>query len=666
MTDEIDARMEPVKAIRNAVLWRPDSAAAHDCQLGRFAADLGFGPNEYEPLWRWSISQPAEFWKAVWRFSGLKGDLGAKPHLVGAEMANARFFPNGSISFTENLLGGADNDTAVIEAGPAGVGRRLTYADLRSETARLAATLAALGVEEGDRVAAVAPNRIEALVSLLASAELGAIWTSCSPDFGAAAIIDRVGQIEPVVLIAARGYSYNGRHHDLTSTLSTIAKELPGLRHLLLTEVDPAACSQFDLPPTVQVHPWPDADAPGVLEMVRRPFNHPLYVLYTSGTTGRPKAIVHSAGGVLLKHASEHRLHCDVGAGDVCFWYTNTAWMMYHWLVSTLACGAAVVLYDDAAVPSTSTTPDYGALWRMSEQCGVTHFGTSPRYLSTLAEAGYEPRQRHDLGQLRCVLSAGSPVAPEQFDWVYEAIDDNIMFASISGGTEILGCFVMGSPLHPVRRGEITCKALGMAVDVLDDLGCAVPGIKGELVCTQPFPSMPLTFWGVEGDRRYRDAYFGGYPGIWTHGDLATKTVDGGVIIYGRTDTTLKPGGVRIGTAEIYRVVDQMPDIGDCVVIGYPFDGDEEVVLCIVPAAGATVDAELASRVRSLIRAGASPRHVPRRVYEVKHIPYTQNGKRVETAARAAMRGLDESNKSSLINPECLEEYGELPEREAL
>lgn len=663
---DVDDRLKPLESVRNAVLWRPDAAAAHDSQLGRFAEGLGFAVDEYEQLWQWSTSELVSFWEELWRFADLRGDLGPGPRLIGQGMSQSRFFPDGSVSFTENLLRGADGDIAVVEAGPEGVRRRLTFAALRSETARLAAMLTALDVGENDRVAVIAPNRTEALVSLLATAELGAIWTSCSPDFGADAIVDRVGQIEPVVLIAAPAYSYNSRNYDLVGTLSSIADELPSLRHVILTESGQEALAQLNVRPSVQVHAWPDEDAPATLLMKRRPFSHPLYVLYTSGTTGRPKAIVHSVGGVLLKHASEHRLHCDIRPGDVCFWYTNIAWMMYHWLISTLACGAAVVLYDDAAIPNASGEPDFGALWRAGEQCGVTHFGTSPRYLAALEEAGYEPRRHHTLNELRAVLSAGAPVAPEQFDWVYRAIDDNVMFASISGGTEILGCFVMGSPLHPVRRGEITCKALGMAVDVLDDHGYPVTGSSGNLVCIRPFPSMPLTFWGPDGDRRYHDAYFGEYPGIWTHGDLATKTVDGGVIIHGRTDTTLKPGGVRIGTGELYRVTDQISEISDCVVIGYTHDGDEEIVLCVVPATGVSVDAELASHIRSLIRSGTSPRHVPHRIYEVGQIPYTQNDKKVETAARMAMSGQDKGNTSSLRNPECLEEYRALLEREAL
>ncbi len=661
---DIDEHVGSVEAVRNAVLWGPSPDVARDSQLGRFAADLGFTIDEYEPLWKWSTAEPEQFWEAVWRSSGLKGDLGPLPHLVGDDMVDSRFFPEGLISFTENMLAGADLDMAVIEAGPQGVTRRLTFEELRGETARLAATLTTLGVREGDRVAVVAPNRTEALVSLLATAEIGAIWTSCSPDFGADAIIDRIGQIEPVVLIATSGYTYNSRSHDLTATLNSLAAGMPSLRHIILTDLGDVDV-HLDPPPLVQVHPWPDKDLSAPLTMKRRSFNHPLYVLYTSGTTGRPKAIVHSVGGVVLKHASEHRLQCDVKAGDVCFWYTNTAWMMYHWVVSTLACGAALVLYDDAAIPNDSGAPDHGALWRLIDDCNVTHFGTSPRYLAALADAGYEPGNRHDLTRLRAVLSAGAPVAPEQFDWVYRAISDDLMFASISGGTEIMGCFVMGSPLHKVRRGEITCKTLGMAVDVLDERGYSVVGAKGDLVCKLPFPSMPLTFWGEDGDRRYRDTYFSGFPGVWTHGDLATNTVDGGVVIHGRTDTTLKPGGVRIGTGEIYRITEQILEIGDSVVFGYSHNGDEDVVLCIVAADDHVVDAALAARVRAHIRSGASPRHVPRRIYEVRHIPYTQNGKKVELAASAAMSGSSKGNASSLSNPQCLDEYRDLSTREA-
>ena len=662
----IDDPKELLGKVRNRVVWRPSAERASDSQLAQFAEGLGFATDEYEALWEWSTSEPADFWTYVWRFAKLKGDLGAGPNLQGSGMVDTRFFPQGSVSFTENLLAGPDEDLAVIEADPEGVRRRLTFAMLRSETANLAVMLVRLGVREGDRVAVVAPNRVEALVSLLATAEVGAIWTSCSPDFGADAIIDRVGQIEPVVLIATPEYYYNGRRFDLIETLGTIAAKIPSLRHLILTESDASELAELRLPATVEAHPWPAQIPDLVLEMKRRPFNHPLYVLYTSGTTGRPKAIVHSTGGVLLKHTSEHRLQCDISTGDTCFWYTNTAWMMYHWLVSTLACGAAVVLYDDAAIPNRAGALDHGALWRVAEECHVTHFGTSPRYLAALAEAGYAPRTHHRLESVRAVLSAGAPVAPEQFDWIYAAISTDMMFASISGGTEILGCFAMGSPLHPVRRGELTCKALGMAVDVFDDNGHAVTGIEGDLVCTRPFPSMPLTFWGEDGDKRYRDTYFSGYPGVWTHGDLATKTIDGGLVIHGRNDTTIKPGGVRIGTGEIYRIIEQIAEIEDSVVVGYAHDGDEEVVLCVVLSATSTLDAAFAARIRSRVRNGASPRHVPQRIYQVTHIPYTQNGKKVEVAAKAAICGTGTSNKSSLGNPECLAEYRALLERTAL
>jgi acetoacetyl-CoA synthetase len=412
---------------------------------------------------------------------------------------------------------------------------------------------------------------------------------------------------------------------------------------------------------------WDDFGTPGApLTYTRVPFAHPLYVLYTSGTTGKPKAIVHSTGGVLLQHLKEHQLHGDLKSGDVISWYTNIAWMMYHWVISGLACNATIVLTDGAAIPKSADGPDVGLLWRMAAGASVSHFGISPKYLHTVAEAGYRPKDHVDLVALRAVMSAGAPVAPDQFDWLYDAVKSDMMFASISGGTEIIGCFMIGAPTLPVRRGQLTCKALGHAVDVLDERNASVIGRKGDLVCTEPFPSMPLTFWGEGGDQRYRDTYFAQRPGIWTHGDLAEQTIFGSAVIYGRTDTTLKPGGVRIGTAEIYATVERFHEIEDCLVFGAPVSNDEEIVLCLKPAGGGIVDVDLASRIRRAIRVAASPRHVPHRIHQIPAVPYTLNGKRVEGAARSTMIGELVKNRDSLSNPETLDFFRTLSRDNAL
>ena len=648
-----------------APLWQPGPRDMTESNMARFALSQGFDPANYELLHRWSISEPESFWNALWDFVGIIGERGETVLVRQGEeqMLGARWYPQAALNFAENLLCGDDDRLAVIEVDESERITRLTMGQLRSRVSRAQQALLRLGVKCGDTVGGILPNSADALVALLATASLGAVWASCSPDFGAPGIIDRIGQVNPKVLIAVGSYVYNGKSYSLDENLGKVLGGLHGLQHLVI---------QGELPPLPSIagmhcHAWDDlcCDEPAALHFERLPFSHPLYVMFTSGTTGLPKGIVHTAGGTLLQHRKEHMLHSDVRLGDVMSWYTNTAWMMYHWLISGLASGATIVLYEGAPVVKRADGNDLGLLWRMAEKAGVTHFGTSPRYLALLQEAGYNPGQHHDLHRLRSVLSAGAPVQPEQFDWIYRAIKRDLIFASISGGTEIIGCFVLGSPVHPVRRGEITCKGLGMAVDVLDDRGASILGRKGDLVCTEPFPSAPLTFWGDNGDERYRAAYFEARPGIWTHGDLAEQTIQGTVVIYGRSDTTLKPGGVRIGTAEIYRIVEAQPEVQDAVVFGYPRDGDEEIVLCVVPKEGFALDQALIRRLCGEIRDKASPRHVPRHVLQVDSVPYTLNHKRVEGAAKAAACGKPVKNIGSLINPESLAQYATLMQRNA-
>ncbi|MGJ7530749.1 acetoacetate--CoA ligase [Variovorax sp. GB1P17] len=646
-------------------LWQPNSEALLNSNLAQFARRNGFDPAKYDELHRWSISDLEGFWKAVWDFAGIIGERGevALVRRSEGEMFGARWFPGAKLNFAENLLCGPDARLAVVEVGESGEARNVSMGELRAEVSRLQQGLVALGVKPGDAVGGILPNNLQALVALLATASLGAVWASCSPDFGAPGIVDRIGQVHPKVLLTASSYSYNEKTYDLSSNLDTILSGLHGLQTLVYIGERPSIREHEG----VRLTDWESTTAFDAepLAFERFPFEQPLYVMFTSGTTGLPKGIVHTAGGVLLQHRKEHMLHCDVRPGDVMSWYTNTAWMMYHWLITGLASHAAVVLYDGAPVAKRADGNDMGVLWRMAQQARVTHFGTSPRYLAALQEANYEPGRLHDLSCLRSVLSAGAPVQPEQYDWLYEKVKSDMIFASISGGTEIIGCFVLGSPIHPVWRGEITCKALGYAVDVLDERGASIVGRKGDLVCTEPFPSSPLTFWGEDGDARYHAAYFEARAGIWTHGDLAEQTPRGSVVIYGRTDTTLKPGGVRIGTAEIYRVVETHPDVEDAIVFGRPIDGDEEIVLCVVMKGENLFNSELVDRLRKDIRDKASPRHVPRRVFQVQSVPYTLNGKRVEGAARSTLAGLPVKNKGSLLNPESLAEYAALMERES-
>ena len=644
--------------LESNTLWEPNEDWVSQSNLQDFSEQVGFPLMPYDRFHRWSIAKPEEFWSEVWDYAKIIGEKGERVFIPSTDggLLGAKWFPDAQLNFAENLLRGEAEDTAVIVAQEDGSTTSFSINALRSMVARAQTGLQSLGVDSGDRVAGVVTNGIESLVALLATTSLGAVWTSCSPDFGAQGIIDRIGQVQPKVLIATLEYEYNGKYYDIRNNIRDVCEELASVSAVItLTEDADVSINQLK-----HVLSWEELcqSGPSVPKYKQVAFNHPLYILYTSGTTGLPKAILHSVGGTLLQHVKEHQLHCDVKQGDVLYWYTNTAWMMYPWLVSGLASGSAILLYDGAPLRKDHI----GILWEIAEKVGVTHFGTSPKYLDTLMKANYNVGKEHDLSQLRSVLSCGAPLLAEQFDWAYDYIKKDMMLASMSGGTEIIGCFAMGSPVHPVRRGEITCKALGMAVDVLDERGASVISQKGELVCTKPFPSMPLTFWGEDGEERYHSSYFTERPGIWTHGDFAEQTIEQSLIIYGRTDTTLNPGGVRIGTAEVYRVIEKITQIQDSLVFGLPIADDEEIVLCVVTKDGLIAN-ELADEIRKKVRKEASPRHVPRRIYSVKEVPYTINGKKVEGAARSFALGQQIKNKGSLANPECLVDYMNLLER---
>jgi len=642
------------------ILWTPSLKALETSALARFARAQGFDPSDYASLHRWSVSDLGGFWSALWDFSGVIGDKGAISVVPdeAARMTGTRFFPDARLNIAETLLDGADDPIVVYEANESGEIRDLSRGMLRARVGRAAEGLRRAGVAPGDRVAGVLPNNVDALVAALASLSIGAVWTSCSPDFGTAAIVDRIGQVDPKVLFAAPRYRYGGKEQDIGDRIVDVMAQVPSITTLVLS----GEAAALD----IEAVPMSAFGADTAPAYARLPFDHPAYILYTSGTTGAPKAIVHRAGGVLLQHLKEHVLHGDVRPGDRVSWYTNTAWMMYHWMISALGAGAAVVLYDGAPILKTAAGLDPSPLWNLADRLGVTHFGTSPKYLATLQAEEYWPAKRHDLGQLRALMVCGAPTLPHQFDWVYQAIKQDMMFASISGGTEILGCFLIGSPIHPVRRGQLTVPALGHAVAVLDDRGVPAFGRRGDLVCTEPFPSMPLTFWGEGGAERYRDTYFSERPEVWTHGDVAELTATGGGYIHGRSDNTLKPGGVRIGISEIYAVCERYRELDDFLVFGAPHDGDEEVVLAIKPCGDAEITAELIGKIRAEIRAAASPRHVPARVHVVQDIPYTINGKRVEGAARNAVAGQIVKNLASLANPDCLGEYQALTREVAL
>ena len=642
------------------VLWAPSDAQKRETALWRFAEINGFDPDDYATLHRWSISDKGGYWSALWDFCDVIGDKGSAAFMPDplAPMTGARFFPDASLNLAENLLRGNPTDVCVIAVDEAGRREDVTRSDLIFRVARIAAGLRSLGVKPGDRVAGVQTNSVDALAATLGALSVGATWTSCSPDFGKTAIVDRIGQVEPKVLFASPRYRYGGKDHDIGERIAEVVSEIPSISKLIV-------CGDGDVPGISAEH-QDDFGLNMPLEFERVPFDHPAYILYTSGTTGIPKAIVHRAGGVLLQHLKEHVLHGDVRPGDRVIWYTNTAWMMYHWMISAMATGAAVVLYDGAPILKPADGLDCSVLWRLAEDAAVTHLGVSPKYLATLAAEGYLPGKHHELSAMRALLVCGAPTLPHQFDWVYEAVKPSMMFASISGGTEILGCFLIGSPLHPVRRGQLMVPALGHAVAALDDRGVPVIDERGELVCTEPFPSMPITFWGEGGDQRYRDTYFGDRDEVWTHGDVAEFTYTGGGYIHGRSDNTLKPGGVRIGISEIYAVCEQYDEIEDYLVFGAAYDGDEEVVLCLKAAGGFAITEDFVKRLRGRIRAEASPRHVPARVHLVADVPYTVNGKRVEGAARTIVAGGTVKNIGSIANAACLDEYKTLSRESAL
>ncbi len=643
-------------------LWQPSPERREATQLAalmrELAAETGTPFHDYADLHAWSLSHPEAFWSRVWRL-GVIGEPGQRVLENPEAMPGARWFPEARLNFAANLLRRRDDGPALIACDERGRRQALSHAELADRVARLARALRDSGVQRGDRVAGLVPNSEHAVIAMLAAASLGAVWSSCSPDFGVQGVLDRFGQIEPRVLVACDGYHWNGKAIALHERLRELADALPGLERLVLFPfLDPEAAP--DTRGIDKAVAWDDALAGATepLECVELPFDHPLYILYSSGTTGRPKCIVHGAGGTLLQHLKEHRLHCDLGEGDVLFYYTTCGWMMWNWLVSGLAAGATLVLYDGSPF-----APDAHSLWRIAEREGVTCFGTSARYLTACAKEDLEPGRDHDLSALDTLLSTGSALPHETFDYVYRAIKEDLLLASISGGTDIVSCFALGCPIRPVYRGQLQCRGLGMAVAVHDETGrpCNV-GEKGELVCTRPFPCMPLGFWNDPQGERYHGAYFARFPGVWAHGDYAELTAEDGLIIHGRADTVLNPGGVRIGTAEIYRQVEKVEEVLESLCIGQQWQDDERVVLFVRLRDGLTLDDALRRRIRDTIRANASPRHVPARIVQVQDLPRTRSGKLVELAVRNVVHGRPVTNPESLANPAALAEFEDLPE----
>ncbi len=661
-------------------LWTPDPARVAASHLAHFIAarqtegvelPSATSPDAFAALHAWSVAEPEAFWSAVWGESGVVCDqrAGGTPwDAVGVGLdriapptsAGPSWFPGARLNFAENLLqhdGAAPALRCWDERGPI---RDWSWQELRATVAQLARGLESLGVREGDRVAGWLPNIAESVVAMLATTSLGAVWTSCSPDFGVEGIVDRFGQTTPKVLFFCDGYGYGGKVHDCTQRAAELLPRLPSVEHAVMIPYRGGGARPEDS----RICEWAELLGEGDAEprFVRLPFDHPLYILYSSGTTGLPKCLVHGAGGTLLQHLKEHRLHGDLHAGESLFYFTTCGWMMWNWLVSGLAVGATVVLYDGAPMPAAEPM----LLWRLAAETGTQLFGTSAKYLALAEKEGFEPGATFDLGALRTIFSTGSPLAPESFDWVARAVGP-VQVASISGGTDIVSCFVLGNPVSPVYRGEIQGPGLGMAVEVFDASGEAVAaGEAGELVCLRPFPSMPVAFWNDSTGERYQAAYFSEYPGVWRHGDWATKTAHGGFVITGRSDATLNPGGVRIGTAEIYRQVEAIPEVIEGLVIGQRIpgatDGDVRVVLFVRLADGAVLDEALVGQIKRRIREGASPHHVPRVVLAVSDIPRTRSGKLSELAVRDVVEGRAVKNVGALANPESLEEFRDRPE----
>ncbi len=641
-------------AIAEHPLWKPNPNTVGDTGMAVFMQANGFG--RYSDLWQWSVEQPETFWSKLWDFCGAVGDKGERVLVDGDRMPGARWFPDAKLNYAENQLQSRDDSEALVFWGEDKVKRRLTRAELYAEVARFQQCLIAAGVGEGDRVAGYLPNLPETLIAMLATTALGAIWSSASPDFGVQGVLDRFGQIEPKVLVCVDGYWYNGKAVDCLEKNAEVVARMPSLVKVVVV---PYLNERPEIGLIAHAVLWNDTAAVhGQKEVIfkRVAFDHPLFIMFSSGTTGVPKCIVHCHGGVLLQHLKEHKLHSDVRPGDRLFYFTTCGWMMWNWLVSGLSAGATLLLYDGSPFAAKGKV-----LFDYAEAERMTHFGTSAKFIDAAAKLGLTPGKTHDLSALRAMFSTGSPLSPEGFDWVYREIKQDILLASISGGTDIVSCFVLGNPILPVYRGEIQCRGLGMAVDVFDEAGQPVRSEKGELVCSKPFPVMPVGFWNDTDGSKYRAAYFERFPNIWCHGDFSELTAHDGMIIYGRSDATLNPGGVRIGTAEIYRQVEQLPEILESLVIGQDWppgkNDDVRVVLFVKLQEGIALDAALVDRIKKQIRDNTTPRHVPAKVVQVQDIPRTKSGKIVELAVRNVVHEQPVKNVEALANPEALEYF---------
>ncbi|BBO70368.1 acetoacetyl-CoA synthetase [Desulfosarcina alkanivorans] len=645
------------------MLWQPSAAFVENSNMVRFMNEVNrrhdLSLSSYRELWQWSVDHIADFWGLFWEFAGI---IASRPYdqVVDdpGKMPGARWFAGAELNFAENLLRHRDDRTALIFQGEGQPQQSCTYKQLYEDVSRMAQALKAAGVTRGDRVAGFMPNMPQAIIAMLAAVSLGAIWSSSSPDFGIKGVLDRFGQIEPKVLFTADGYFYNGKTFDSLEKVGGILQQLPMVEKVVVVGYTAAEPDLAKVPNAVSWDSFVAPYSPAEIDFVQVPAEHPLYVMYSSGTTGKPKCMVQSHAGILTNQLKEHLLHCDLRREDVLFYFTTCGWMMWNWLVCGLGVGATLVLYDGSPFH-----PGPDVLWKLAERVGMTIFGTSAKYISALDEAGYHPGSDCNLQRLRMVCSTGSPLAVSSFAYAYREIKADMQLASISGGTDLNGCFALGNPMLPVHAGELQGPGLGLKVHAFNDAGQPVTDETGELVCAAAFPSMPVYFWNDPDGQRYHKAYFTKYPGVWTHGDfISISGKTGGITIYGRSDATLNPGGVRIGTADIYTALESLEAVTDSVVVGQKWNDDVRVVLFVTLAKGIDLDDALVKQIKTTIRTACSPRHVPAKVIQVQEIPYTINMKKVELAVRNVIHGQPVTNRDALANPHCLEEYDGLDE----
>ncbi len=648
----------PIKKI----LWKPTKKQIQESQMTRFTEFVNdyhqLSLQNYDELYNWSVKNIMDFWHTFWNYSKIIHS-GKIESVVDddSKMPGAKWFSGIKLNFAENLLRYQDDKIALIFKGEGRKSHCLTYKQLYNKVTKLASAMRSAGVQPGERIAGFLPNMPIAVIAMLASASIGAIWSSCSPDFGIKGVLDRFQQIKPKILFTVDGYYYNGKKFNYLDKVKQIAEQLPSLKYVVVNPYISHSIDLTDIPNGISYQHFIEKNKVKYLQFAQLPFDYPLYIMYSSGTTGMPKAIVHGTGGTLIQHIKELRLHTNLTRDDTIFYFTTCGWMMWNWLVSSLAIGATVVLYDGSPF-----FPDGNALWKLADELGITVFGTSAKYIANCETAGIRPIINNELSKLKTILSTGSPLTEESFDYIYTDVKKDVTLSSIAGGTDIISCFVLGNPNLPVYRGEIQCRGLGMDVHAYSVDGKSLINKQGELVCIKPFPSMPIYFWNDTDGEKYSKAYFNEYPGIWHHGDYISINKHGGVIMHGRSDATLNPGGVRIGTSEIYQVVENMEEVADSLVIGQKWQSDERVILFVKLNDEYKLDEKLIAKIKNTIKSNCSPRHIPSKILETPDIPYTINGKKVEIAVKKIIHGKDVSNRDALENPESLDFYKYLKE----